>query len=155
MSYIQNPHKETGCVFCNALSQTDGEANLIVWRGEHAFLILNRYPYTSGHVMVVPFDHQATLHALDAETRAELMEISTLALDVLTSEYHPHGFNMGINIGEAAGAGIADHIHIHIVPRWGGDTNFMSTVGGARVLPEALEATYQRIKKRWNYRKPG
>jgi ATP adenylyltransferase len=149
MSYIQKPKKDTGCVFCSALSQVDGEENLIVWRGEHAFLILNRYPYNSGHVMVVPLVHRPSLGELEAAARAEIMEITTRVLDVLAAEYHPQGFNLGINIGEIAGAGIANHVHMHIVPRWGGDTNFMSTVGGARVLPEALEATYWRIRNQW------
>lgn len=125
----------------------DGEENLIAFRGERAYVILNRYPYTSGHLMVVPFEHKPNLEELDPVTRTEMMELSTRCMTVLRKIYSPPAFNMGANIGEAAGAGVKGHVHIHIVPRWAGDTNFMSTVGGARVLPELLEDTYQRVKK--------
>jgi ATP adenylyltransferase len=145
MEYIQNS-KEEGCVFCSAQEMEDGPENLIAFRGEHAYVILNRYPYTSGHLMVVPFDHKPHLEDLEAATRAEMMELTTRSMTVLRKIYHPEAFNMGANIGEAAGAGVKQHVHIHIVPRWGGDTNFMSTVGGTRVLPEALESTYERVK---------
>jgi ATP adenylyltransferase len=110
---------------------------------------LNRYPYTSGHVMVVPVDHLPTLEKLDPLTRAEMMELATRFIQVLEVVYHPQGINIGINIGEAAGAGITDHVHMHVVPRWLGDTNFMSTLGKTRVLPETLEDTYQRLKAGW------
>jgi ATP adenylyltransferase len=145
MEYIQNS-KEEGCVFCSAQEKEDSAENLIAFRGERAYVILNRYPYTSGHLMVVPFDHLPNLEALDALTRAEMMELTTRCMTVLRKIYHPEAFNMGANIGEAAGAGVKQHVHIHIVPRWAGDTNFMSTVGGTRVLPEALERTYERVK---------
>jgi ATP adenylyltransferase len=147
MEYIENSTKENGCIFCNAQEKEDGEENLIAFRAERAYVILNRYPYTSGHIMVVPLDHKPNLEELDPETRAEMMELVTRCMTVLRKIYHPEAFNMGANIGEAAGAGIKQHVHIHIVPRWGGDTNFMSTVGGTRVLPEALESTYVRVKK--------
>ena len=147
MEYIENSTKENGCIFCNAQEKEDGEENLIAFRAERAYVILNRYPYTSGHIMVVPLDHKPNLEELDPETRAEMMELVTRSMTVLRKIYHPEAFNMGANIGEAAGAGIKQHVHIHIVPRWGGDTNFMSTVGGTRVLPEALESTYVRVKK--------
>jgi ATP adenylyltransferase len=145
MEYIQNS-KEEGCVFCSAQEKEDSAENLIAFRGRRAYVILNRYPYTSGHLMVVPFDHLPNLEALDALTRAEMMELTTRCMTVLRKIYHPEAFNMGANIGEAAGAGVKQHVHIHIVPRWAGDTNFMSTVGGTRVLPEALERTYERVK---------
>jgi ATP adenylyltransferase len=145
MEYIQNS-KEEGCVFCSAQEKEDGTENLIAFRGEHAYVILNRYPYTSGHLMVVPFDHKPHLEDLEVATRAEMMELTSRCMTVLRRIYHPEAFNMGANIGEAAGAGVKQHVHLHIVPRWGGDTNFMSTVGGARVLPEALEVTYERVK---------
>ncbi len=148
MTYIENS-KQEGCVFCNALLVPDGLDNLVVFRGQRAFVILNRYPYTSGHLMVVPNDHQASLGELDADIRADVMELANRAVQVLNVEYHPQGFNLGMNIGEVAGAGIAEHIHLHIVPRWGGDTNFMSTLASTRVLPEALEDSYTRIRKRW------
>ncbi|HLA07611.1 MAG TPA: HIT domain-containing protein, partial [Anaerolineales bacterium] len=123
-----------------------GVENLIAYRAERAYVILNRFPYTSGHLMVVPLDHKANLEELDSQSRAEMMELTTRCTTVLRNLYNPHGFNMGANIGEAAGAGVVGHVHIHIVPRWKGDTNFMSSVGGTRVLPEALEVTYQRVK---------
>jgi ATP adenylyltransferase len=145
MEYIES-NKEEGCVFCSAQEKEDGADNLIAFRGEHAYVILNRYPYTSGHLMVVPFDHKPNLEQLDAQTRAEMMELTTRCMAVLRSIYHPEAFNMGANIGEAAGAGVKQHVHIHIVPRWAGDTNFMTVVGEARVLPESLETTHERVR---------
>lgn len=149
MKYISNAAKETGCVFCNALKKPDNDQNLVVLRRTHSFLILNKYPYTSGHIMVAPLAHQASLELLDAPARSEMMELVSQALVVLRSIYNPHGFNVGINIGEAAGAGVPGHVHIHVVPRWNGDTNFMSTVGEVRVLPETLEETHRRILAAW------
>ena len=149
MAYIQKHNKEEGCVFCEALSMTDGPDNLILYRGQESFVILNRYPYTSGHLMVVPYKHVSSLEGLEAETRAELMELAAGIMTVLGKEYNAQGFNMGINVGEAAGAGIVEHVHLHVVPRWTGDTNFMSSLGETRVLPETLEETYQRLKKAW------
>ena len=149
MSYIQKHKDENGCVFCEAQVLPDGTENLILYRGQQAFVILNRYPYTSGHLMVVPYQHEASLEGLDAETRAELLELANKTIKMLGGEYHAQGFNVGINIGEAAGAGIIDHIHLHVVPRWSGDTNFMSSLGATRVLPETLEDTYLRMKRAW------
>ena len=146
MEYINNSNKEAGCVFCNAQIMEDGAENLIAHRGKHSYVILNRFPYTSGHLMVIPFQHVPNLEELDPETRAEMMELTSQCTTVLKGIYRPQGFNVGVNIGEAAGAGVLGHVHIHIVPRWTGDTNFMSSVGGIRVLPEALEETYQRVK---------
>ena len=150
MAYIQSEKNEEGCIFCQELSKPDGESNLIVLRGERAFVILNRYPYTSGHVMVVPFNHVPGLAGLDAETRAEMMELAVQATSVLEKIYQPQGFNLGVNIGEAAGAGITGHVHLHVVPRWYGDTNFMSSLGSTRVLPETLEETYERVYFAWH-----
>lgn len=150
MSYIQKPKAQNGCIFCAALEDREDQKNLILARGEKAFVILNRYPYTSGHVMVVPVAHRPSLEELDPDTRAELMELAARSVQVLQVVYHPQGFNLGINIGEAAGAGITDHVHMHVVPRWLGDTNFMSTLGMTRVLPEALEDTYLRLKAGWD-----
>ena len=147
MEYIENNTKVDGCIFCVMQGMEDSPQNLITFRGERAFVILNRYPYTSGHLMVVPFTHQPNLELLDAETRAEMMELTTRCMTVLRKIYNPQAFNMGANIGEAAGAGIKEHVHIHIVPRWAGDTNFMSAIGEARVLPELLESTFVRVKK--------
>jgi ATP adenylyltransferase len=149
MTYIQNNQHSAECVFCMALKQSDGPENLIVARGSRAFVILNRYPYTSGHLMAVPIEHRSSLEELDAQTRAEIMELSNQAVLTLQAVYHPQGFNLGMNIGEVAGAGIADHVHMHIVPRWGGDTNFMSSLADTRVLPESLADTYQRVRQVW------
>lgn len=149
MEYIQSEKSKEGCVFCFEKGREDGPENLIVHRSQHSFVILNRYPYTTGHLMVVPFAHQSSLEDLDSETRVEMMELVAKSLSILRQEYHPQGFNVGVNIGEAAGAGILNHVHLHIVPRWVGDTNFMSSLGQTRVLPETLEDTYWRIKRFW------
>lgn len=147
MKYIESHNKEAGCVFCNAQAQTDSAENLIAFRGKNAYVILNRYPYTSGHLMVIPFKHAPNLEELDPETRAEMMELTSRCTTILREIYRTQSFNIGVNIGEAAGAGVLGHVHIHIVPRWAGDTNFMSSVGQTRVLPEALEETYQRVRQ--------
>ncbi len=149
MDYIMNHDAAAECVFCKAVQQEDGPENLVVFRGQLAYVILNRYPYTSGHVMVVPYEHVASLESLTAETRSEIMELATRCIQVLRRAYQPQGFNLGVNMGEAAGAGIVDHVHLHVVPRWGGDTNFMSSVGGTRVLPESIDGGYYRIRKNW------
>lgn len=149
MKYILNKDVQPDCVFCLAALQVDGPQNLIVARGEKAFVILNRYPYTSGHLMVVPYEHSSSFELVDPATRAEMMELLTKTMEVIRRVYTPQGFNIGANIGAAAGAGIADHVHFHVVPRWNGDTNFMSAVGGTRVLPESLEDTYHRLIAAW------
>jgi ATP adenylyltransferase len=155
MDYIQRPHKkDETCVFCVSLASSDGPENLIVFRGQRAYIILNRYPYTSGHVMVVPNAHQPDLNHLDRDTRSEVMELANLSTQVLHHVYKPQGFNLGINLGAAAGAGILGHIHLHIVPRWQGDTNFMSTLGMTRVLPESLEDTFWRLKREFDHQAP-
>ena len=146
MEYIENNNKQNGCVFCIEQAKADSVENLIAFRGTRAYVIINRYPYTSGHLMVNPFEHKPTLEELDPQTRAEMIELTTRCTTILKTIYKPQGFNIGINMGEAAGAGVLGHVHIHIVPRWKGDTNFMATVGETRVLPEALEDTYQRVK---------
>lgn len=146
MTYIENSKKEEGCVFCNAQAQTDSPENLIAFRGKYSYVILNRFPYTSGHLMVIPFNHVATIEGLDSDIRAEMMELTSRCTTELGKIYKPQGFNVGINMGEAAGAGVLGHVHIHIVPRWAGDTNFMSSVGETRVLPESLEQTYDRVR---------
>jgi len=154
MEYIQSFKKEEGCIFCKEISLPDGPGNLIVHRGRFNFIILNRFPYTSGHIMVVPYQHCSLLEELDPESRSEMMELASQAVCLLQVEYKSEGFNIGINIGEASGAGIAEHLHLHIVPRWQGDTNFMSTLGETRVLPEMLEESYTRISKAWKGAKP-
>ena len=137
-------------MFCKAQDITDGPVNLILYRGQQTFVILNRYPYTSGHLMVVPYIHTASLQGLEPQARAEMMELATHIMSMLSEEYNAQGFNIGVNIGEAAGAGITEHVHLHVVPRWTGDTNFMSALGETRVLPETLEDTYHRLKGTWN-----
>jgi ATP adenylyltransferase len=147
MNYIMNHEHKDGCIFCDALQSTDGVENLIAYRGKKAFVILNRYPYTSGHLMVVPNAHQPSMENLDSETSSEIMDLLKVSIKVLRAEYSPEGFNIGTNIGDVAGAGIASHVHFHIVPRWAGDTNFITTTGMVRVLPEELCQTYERIQK--------
>lgn len=149
MAYIEGSTEQDGCIFCGRLAESDGPENLILHRAEHTFIILNRYPYTNGHMMIVPFDHRASLEELEPETQAELMRLTAQAVSLLRRVYAAEAFNIGINIGEAAGAGVADHVHVHVVPRWLGDTNFMATTAKTRVLPEALEVTYQRLRDGW------
>jgi len=149
MEYIEKHKEENSCVFCQALGSPDSPQNLIVHRDRLAFVIINRFPYTSGHLMVVPYAHEPSLEGLEAGIRAEIMELATQCMTVLRRVYNPQGFNIGINIGEPAGAGITDHVHLHIVPRWTGDTNFMSSLGQTRVLPETLEDTWARVRQAW------
>ncbi len=149
MEYIERSEHRKDCFLCSAIAQDADAENLVVFRGQNAFVILNRYPYTSGHLMVVPMQHTSSLEELDEETQKELMILTTRSLRALRQVYHPEAFNVGANIGEAAGAGVAEHLHFHVVPRWGGDTNFMSSLAATRVLPESLEDTYQRLTQAW------
>ena len=149
MDYIMHHEHLAKCIFCSALEQEDGPQNLVVHRGKLAYVILNRFPYTSGHLMVVSNAHQASFETVDQSTRSEVMELMSRSLQVLREVYAPEGFNVGANIGAAAGAGVADHMHFHVVPRWMGDTNFMSTTATTRVLPEDLAETYRRVRSRW------
>ena len=149
MEYILSPKSVQGCIFCEGLKQEDSPGNLIVYRSPKAFVMLNRFPYTSGHLMIVPIDHQPSLERLDSESRLEIMDLSARAIEVLNALYSPQGYNLGMNIGNAAGAGITEHVHLHVVPRWGGDTNFMSSLANTRVLPETLEDTYRRVREAW------
>jgi ATP adenylyltransferase len=147
MKFVES--KSSGCVFCSVYKEVDGPGNLIVFRGNKSFVILNRYPYTSGHLMVVAIGHLASFEDLDTETRAEMMELSTRGMQVLRSVYHPDAFNVGANIGAAAGAGVTGHVHLHVVPRWTGDSNFMMTLASTKVMPEALEDTYAQVYRAW------
>jgi ATP adenylyltransferase len=149
MKYVQGEVEPVDCIFCHELSQTNKAESLIVKRGEKAFVLLNRYPYTTGHLMVVPYAHIKSLELLDSQTQGELIEMTSHSLGVLSKVYKPNGFNVGANIGSAAGAGVAGHVHLHIVARWIGDTNYMATIGETRVLPEELSTTYQRILSAW------
>jgi ATP adenylyltransferase len=150
MKYIKNHNSEdTNCVFCDLLAQKDSPDNLIVHRAEHVFVILNRYPYTNGHIMIVPYVHTDSFENLEVATLNELMQKTTTGMQIIRKLYQPHAFNLGANVGIAAGAGIADHVHMHIVPRWNGDTNFISTLGQTRVLPEELTETYMKMRSEW------
>ena len=138
----QNP----ACIFCEALKNSaDDENNLVLLRGQLNFIILNRYPYISGHLMIAPNAHLADFAAAPKETTDEMMDLAKRCQSALHDVYHADGFNIGMNLGRAAGAGVADHFHLHIMPRWNGDTNFMSTVGETRVLPEDLATTYRKL----------
>jgi ATP adenylyltransferase len=147
MKFVET--KTSGCIFCDVSKETDGPGNLIVFRGNKCFVILNRYPYTSGHLMVVANEHLASFEDLDTETRAEMMELGTHGMQVLRNVYHPDAFNIGANIGAAAGAGVIGHIHLHVVPRWTGDSNFMMTLASTKVMPESLEDTYAQVYRAW------
>jgi diadenosine tetraphosphate (Ap4A) HIT family hydrolase len=143
--------EDTGCVFCAiAASGPPSADNGVVWRGEKAFAVLNAYPYASGHVLVLPVRHVAELTDLDPGERAELWRATEQAIATVTGAYRPDGVNMGANLGRAAGAGIPRHLHLHVVPRWSGDTNFMTTVGGVRVMPESLTDSWARLHGVWS-----
>jgi ATP adenylyltransferase len=139
----------SACVFCTIAARDEDEETFILHRAERNFVVLNIYPYTSGHLMIVPFEHTADLPALAKETSDELMDLAKRAQGLLDETYHPHGFNLGMNLGNAAGAGVSDHLHLHVLPRWSGDSNFMTTVGETRVIPEDLRSTYERLRGRF------
>jgi ATP adenylyltransferase len=138
------------CVFCDALASSDDERTLLLYRANHNFIILNRFPYSSGHLMIAPNVHVSKLTAIDAAAADEMMQLARLSETILEEVYNPHGINLGMNMGEAAGAGIAAHIHLHVLPRWTGDANFMSTVGHTRVIPESLEDTFRKLRARFD-----
>jgi ATP adenylyltransferase len=144
LQYIKGSKPEE-CIFC-AKPALDDESALIVRRGERCFVMLNAFPYTSGHVMVAPYEHTADLAGLDEPTARELMTLTQESIRAIGVAYSPEGFNVGANLGTVAGAGVADHVHVHVVPRWEGDTNFMSAIGEVRVLPESLEDTQRSLK---------
>jgi ATP adenylyltransferase len=148
LKYVKDAAKdvEAECIFCAAPAASDDEANLIVHRGERCFVILNKFPYTNGHLMVAPYEHLATLPEVDAETIAELMALSQKAMAGLEERYSPHGYNVGFNQGRVAGAGFEHHIHMHVVPRWGGDTNYMPVLADTRVMPQTLEQSYETLR---------
>ena len=147
--YITTSDKPCECVFCVAARGGDDRETLVVYRGKANFVILNRFPYTSGHVMVVPVEHVATLEELSEEAMIEMFRLARDCERHVRAVYHPEGLNLGMNIGKSAGAGIAGHLHLHVLPRWTGDTNFMTVVGETRVLPEDLEVTWQRLRAAW------
>ena len=135
------------CIFCDAAARKDDAETLVVLRGAKSFIILNRYPYTSGHVMIVPYAHVAELRALDGKALAEMMRLAQQVEAAYRSVYKPDGMNLGMNLGRAAGAGVVGHVHLHFLPRWIGDTNFMTVAGETRVHPEELGTTYKRLRE--------
>jgi ATP adenylyltransferase len=145
--YMADASKDDRCIFCEALEKNDDAQTLIVLRAEKCFVILNRYPYTSGHSMIVPYAHVGDLVAADPDALAEMMRLAQRVETALARMYQPQGFNIGMNLGRAAGAGITGHLHLHILPRWAGDANFMTVVGETRVEPEELSTTYERMRQ--------
>jgi ATP adenylyltransferase len=135
------------CIFCVKPGESDDRKNLILHRGERNFVLLNLYPYSSGHLMVAPYQHVGTLEEAEEETALELMALTRRAQRHLRECYRPHGFNLGMNIGASAGAGVAGHIHMHVLPRWTGDANFMTTVAETRVIPEDLETAWEKLRE--------
>ena len=145
--YMQQKNDKTRCIFCDALASPSDEENLVIYRGESTFAILNRYPYTSGHLMIAPNLHVSRLAQISEKTAGEIMDLTRRAEEIIEHVYHPDGLNLGMNLGQAAGAGIEQHIHMHVLPRWNGDANFMTSIGDTRVIPESLRDTYFKLKQ--------
>jgi len=148
-TYVATVGKAPSCVFCNLLRRGDDHQALIVHRAKHNFVVVNAYPYTSGHSMVVPYEHLDQLHKLPPAATVEMMVLVQRLETVLYEVYEPDGVNLGMNVGQVAGAGVAGHIHMHVLPRWIADSNFMTVIGETRVLPELLETTYQKLKEKF------
>lgn len=153
MSYIETsgekPESATGCIFCDKHTSNSDTENLIVVRGAFNFVLLNLYPYNNGHLMVAPFDHTADLSSQSADAHAEMIWLVTKSQQALSKAMNPDGYNIGMNLGKVAGAGVADHLHMHVVPRWNGDTNFMPVLAGTKVMPETLDKTLLRVRECW------
>jgi ATP adenylyltransferase len=145
--YVQKGIPDTGCIFCRKAAEQNDEENLIVYRASRNYILLNLYPYTTGHVMIVPYEHVDTLDAAAGETLEEMILLAQRAQRHLAAIYKPTGFNLGMNLGESAGAGIASHIHLHVLPRWAGDTSFITTIGETRILPEELPVTWSKLSQ--------
>ena len=152
LDYVKDAKPVSECVFCVAPTRDDAldREHGVIGYGEHGYVILNRYPYTNGHVLVVPFAHESEIDRLDEAVQVDLHRLLMRAVRMIKAAYGCPGLNIGLNMGSAAGAGIASHLHYHVVPRWPGDTNFMPVVGGAKVIPESLEAVYDRLKAAWS-----
>lgn len=148
LEYVKDASKddEEGCVFCTAVSADRDREMLVLHRGERCFVILNKFPYTNGHLMVAPYEHEASLRDLDQPTLSEMMALVQRGMTALEDAYGPHGFNLGMNQGRVAGAGVEHHVHMHVVPRWGGDTNFMPVLGDTRVMPQTLEQSFDALE---------
>ena len=149
LEYVQSADEDDGCVFCRAASAGGEDAELVVHRGKLAFVLLNKFPYAVGHLMIAPFRHEGEFGSLSGEEALELHRFASLALGVLSDAMRPQGFNLGWNLGRIAGAGIVDHVHLHVVPRWAGDTNFMPVLADVKVLPEALADTRRKLAEAW------
>jgi ATP adenylyltransferase len=148
LEYIQSADEQEGCVFCRAAEAGD-EDGLVAARGEHAFVLLNRYPYASGHLMIAPYRHEDEFGELSSEEALDVHRLASAALGALSEAMRPQGFNLGWNLGRIAGAGVVDHVHLHVVPRWAGDTNFMPVLADVKVMPEALEDTRRKLAGAW------
>ena len=148
LEYVQSADKQDGCVFCRA-AEGDDEEQLVVHRGERAFVVLNKFPYASGHLLVAPYRHGTGFADLEDADALEVHRLAGQGLDALAAVYEPEGFNLGWNIGRIAGAGITDHAHLHVVPRWGGDTNFMPVLAAVKVIPEHLASTRRKLADAW------
>lgn len=146
-TYLTSAAPKSSCIFCEKAAEGADETNFIVHRGRHCFVLLNLYPYTNGHAMIAPYEHVPTLTDALPESLAEMMQLTRATEAHLRAVYKAPGYNLGMNIGECAGAGVAGHIHMHILPRWPGDVNFMTTVGETRVLPEDLRTTWTRLRE--------
>ncbi len=146
LRYVASARPDDGCVFCRASKNRKDRENLVLYRGRTHFVILNKYPYNNAHLMIVPYEHRATLRKVPGKSLEEMMLLVAKCEAALRSVYRPSGINLGMNLGRSAGAGIAGHYHMHLVPRWDGDTNFMTVVHGTRVIPEALSVTYRRLR---------
>ncbi len=146
IGYILSDKKENGCVFCNAYEASDDKQYLVLLRSKYSFLIMNKYPYNAGHIMIVPNRHINSPLLLNTKEQLDMFDMVNKSIDALKKALHPDGFNLGMNLGRVAGAGIDDHIHIHVVPRWNGDTNFMSTISDTKVISESINNTYEKIK---------
>lgn len=149
MAYIKQAHKPRGCIFCAKARERRDASNLLLHRGRHGFIIMNLFPYNSGHLLVAPYRHVKTLEKLPDDVLLDLMRLTNLALRVLREAIRPQGFNVGVNLGRVSGAGIEGHVHLHVVPRWNGDTNFMPLFGEIRVIPEHLLTTYRKLRARF------
>ena len=145
----QQSQPAAGCIFCDKPAEHRDQQNFILHRARLNFVILNLYPYTSGHLMIVPYSHVATLDEAGPDVRAEMIELAARAETLLRAAYRPEGLNMGLNLGKCAGAGIAAHLHLHVLPRWTGDANFMSVIGETRVIPEYIPTTYAKLRSGW------
>ena len=150
--YVTTEHTRSGCIFCQIAAAAEDQENLVVLRARHNFIVLNRYPYTSGHLMIVPYEHVDTLERASEDTLHEMILLAQQSELHLREIYKPNGLNLGMNLGESAGAGIVGHLHLHLLPRWSGDTSFITTVSETRVLPEDLPTTYRKLSEAFRKR---